>query len=106
MANKLTIEQRVANGVRFLDEYVPDWLEKINTPELDVNDLEKCPLGQIFGHYDTAKNRLRVEFINSNISRKAMGFDLMGDDIDALRIDSARLTDEWKRVINERWHDN
>lgn len=106
MDNKLTIEQRVANGAAFLNENVPNWFQEISTETLDVNDFEKCVLGQIFGHYDTAKDTMRNAFIHSSFTRAEMGFDLIGDDGDKMRIDGEKLTAEWKKIVDQYWWDH
>lgn len=45
---KLTIEQRVANGARWLDENFPGWEKRINIKTLDLSYGEDCICGQVF----------------------------------------------------------
>lgn len=44
-----TPEEAVANGVAWLDEYVPDWWNHIEVRELDLGSTCKCILGQLSG---------------------------------------------------------
>lgn len=39
----------VADGAAILDEYKPGWLDKINTSILDITDVDRCILGQVYG---------------------------------------------------------
>jgi hypothetical protein len=39
----------ISLGVKFLDESIPDWRAKIQ--DLDMRDLDRCVLGQLFGGY-------------------------------------------------------
>lgn len=38
---------RVLNGVDFLDDKIPNWIDKINLPTLDLADGYACVLGQL-----------------------------------------------------------
>lgn len=45
-------EENVRRGVALLDEKgVPDWRQKVDTRQLDMNSHYKCVLGQIYGSY-------------------------------------------------------
>ena len=44
--------QRVAEGVKVLDEKVPGWWKVIKLDDLKMSDCHTCMLGQLFG-YDT-----------------------------------------------------
>lgn len=51
---ELTVEQRVANGVEWLDERWPEWVRAINLDDLDLADSCNCVLGQRRGDFDEA----------------------------------------------------
>lgn len=51
---ELTIEERVAAGAEWLDERLPDWVNRIDLEDLDIRDACACILGQTFGDFDEA----------------------------------------------------
>ena len=44
----LTTEERVANGIEWLDANVPDWRTKVDKETLNIGACETCVLGQVF----------------------------------------------------------
>lgn len=44
---ELSVKQRVNNGVYFLDNYAPNWREKISIEKLDMSHPDYCIMGQI-----------------------------------------------------------
>lgn len=45
---ELTLEQRIDNGVRFLNERFPGWVNQIDISDgFDMLDSEKCVLGSV-----------------------------------------------------------
>jgi hypothetical protein len=50
---KAEAASRVARGVKWLDEAVPDWRSKIDLQELDLTSECNCVLGQLFGDFFT-----------------------------------------------------
>ena len=122
-----TPEEAVANGVAWLDKYVPDWWNHIEVKELDLSSTCKCVLGQLIGNhsfvvegdrispYDVATGhrhpnlremllrgtRLRYTPIMDDPTE--LGFDYRADteldDEDAAYSELSRL---WTRVINGR----
>ena len=44
----LTLEERVANGARWLDENFAGWESRIDTDRLVLSDKETCICGQVF----------------------------------------------------------
>lgn len=43
-----TVEQRVANGARWLDENFPGWEARVNPDTLLMHDGSRCICGQVF----------------------------------------------------------
>jgi hypothetical protein len=43
-----TVAERVALGVAWLDNVVPDWRVRVDPGSLDLDDPERCVLGQVF----------------------------------------------------------
>jgi hypothetical protein len=48
---ELTVEQRVANGVWWLNANKPGWEALINLEALDIEEPCRCVIGQVFGDY-------------------------------------------------------
>ena len=44
----LSIEELVQNGMTVLDQYDPEWFNKINLDTLELSGCHKCILGQLF----------------------------------------------------------
>jgi hypothetical protein len=116
----LTIEQRVANGVAWLDENVPGWLDRIELPTLDMKSDCRCVIGQVVGKYnriieDSGSARLldNVRLISFEEAAR-LGFDAVervsarGDfgagesENLAFADEFAALQSEWTRVIAAR----
>jgi hypothetical protein len=49
--SELTIAERVAAGVAWLDENKPGWDSTVELRQLDLYSAEDCVLGQTFGDY-------------------------------------------------------
>lgn len=47
-------EQEVKNGMTWLDEIEPRWINRINTNTLQLRVCHRCVLGQLFGDYFNA----------------------------------------------------
>lgn len=48
MTTKLPVEERVANGARWLDENFPGWEARIDIRTLDLGDAYACICGKVF----------------------------------------------------------
>jgi len=53
---------RVADGARLLDAYMPDWASRIDLSILDLENVERCILGQLYGDYLEGLYRLHLCF--------------------------------------------
>lgn len=101
----LTQEQRVESGAALLDEFVPGWEGGVDEGTLNIDHMEKCVLGQLFGdfckvyypHMGSGK-RSMPRGLRERIRGKVweLGFGLRNDE------DMDDLTDEWVRVILKR----
>ena len=117
------VEERVDAGVRWLDENIPDWLDRVVVNKLDLSNGCKCVLGQLFAKaYDEGARKVSITsrfqwpfnvspfyaVIRNNVVKvpgvpkllsheqaKALGFDVVG-----LGGDYSELTDEWKARIS------
>jgi hypothetical protein len=100
-----SVEERVAAGVAWLDEHVPDWPDRIKLPELDLKSCLNCVLGQLFGDFDEAPYAARDH-------AQPLGFDrVLPPEVDrlswtaiesAIEADYEALNAEWRRVIESR----
>lgn len=93
---ELSIAERVANGVEWLDENMPLWANIVHTESLDLQDGCNCVLGQLFGAYYEAPDEACWDHDTNAYVGDVRGFN--GDDSGDYR----SLTDEWRRVITER----
>ena len=97
-ANK-PIAERVADGVRLLDESDRPWwwvLGIIDTTTLDIVDGDRCVLGQLFGDYGQGIHEVRVyEQLGGFGTSRLFGFN-------ALTHENHEVTEEWVRVIKAR----
>lgn len=109
------IRNEVLEGVRLLDELLPGkWYSMIDLTKLDMNNGERCILGQLEPHlpvvndsdevqsqleeykgedpYDRALIKLDLDWMDDEVLH---GFNSRARDFD-------ELTQEWIEVINER----
>lgn len=101
-----TIPDRVAAGVAWLDANAPDWLDRIDLDELQMDDCCRCMLGQVFDDYwkspllagDIAKGSSDLP------SAVPLGFQSQHVDLNSEAADAEyeSLAAEWRRVIAER----
>ncbi len=80
------MKENVLRGVALLDEKVPDWRERIDKSRLSMRNMNRCILGQIFGHFIVGERKL-------NISPRNYGF--MSD----------TDTDYSYRKLNQLWRE-
>lgn len=92
---KLTVEERVANGVTWLDENQSGWVDRINLDRLVMRSPCRCVLGQLFGDFWDAPAG-----VHGN-KGEAMGFESILS-LGGFVADFAALDAEWKRVITAR----
>lgn len=99
--SELTVAERVANGVAWLDENRPGWLGDIRIERIDIASGCNCILGQTFGRYEDSPESARwaegYSFIA--VDRGFMGSALT---VERVEDDERALADEWKRVIAAR----
>lgn len=48
----LTIDERIALGIDWLDHHDPKWIEKIDLDTLNMGHDRCCVLGQLYGNYE------------------------------------------------------
>ena len=101
----LTIEQRVQNGIYWLDTIGPkDWVDKIELLELEMGSTCNCVVGQVFNgisrfsHEDTYAAALRATGL-TYLSGVECGFDVIsGNDTES---EYSQLHAEWTKRIGE-----
>lgn len=95
-AAELTVDERVRNGVAFLDEHVPGWREKVDPAALDQESVCRCVLGQLFGTWGKGVLHLLALSAVYPVNAKALGFDRdLGESFSY-----ADLTAAWKRELS------
>ena len=123
--NRIPLEERVDNGIRWLNENFPGWENRINLKSLSLKNAERCICGQVFrkegkdkntaGHngYHYAYHHLFNEansWISAMIPNSArkrflvsglLGFSSLNGNEAATNKEFAELTKIWKRRIQE-----
>jgi hypothetical protein len=101
-----SVEERVAAGVAWLDEHVPDWLGRIDLNRLELAACTQCVLGQLFGDYNDAPSDAsnRGELLGFDRALAAADWDsLSGHELSgAVSSEYRSLNAEWRRVIESR----
>lgn len=106
---ELTVEQRVANGVEWLDVNKPGWEPTIDVGRLNLAAPCLCVLGQLFGDY--WRSPLAARNHSAQIRAANLGFnayppppvDDWDDFYDRMSFtDYEALNGEWIRVISAR----
>jgi hypothetical protein len=90
----LTFAERVANGVKLLDEKLPEWREHVDPEILQMDSLSDCILGQTYGHWTTAQEELNMW---SRTDQEAHGFEFSVNEY--LHEDFPQLQD----VLTQEW---
>lgn len=106
---ELTVEQRVANGMAWLDVNKPGWERRINLTTFDLTDPCLCVLGQVFGNYWGSPPVRVLEDLDDagelaladHADAAARGFVNHPSHIDPY-VDMQALEAEWRRVIQAR----
>lgn len=89
--------EQVNNGVEWLNQNCPDWLDRIDLDSLDIKDGTRCILGQLYGDYFSS-------IVNRQISgpvRRGFNVHCMDEDRDVTRIKLDMLTNTWKDKIRD-----
>ena len=108
---ELSIAERVANGVKWLDENRPSWIAEVNPDTLALQSPCDCVLGQLFGNYWDAPmvSEPRYPGEEEEAEREQNTVALLGFNAHwqdggwrAELPECELLNAEWRRVINER----
>ena len=95
-------EGNVQRGAALLDEQSPGWRSKVNVTSLDINSIENCVLGKIYGNYNRGTYNLRIQFAAEQFGFVTGGFEfeeLMSLDYRLWMRYSAYLERAWKRAL-------
>lgn len=99
----MDVASRVARGVAAQDQYRPGWLNKVNAETLNILSAANCLLGQTAGDFGAGLAALTkdmgLEPKHEVPNAWRLGLLGLGDSSFAIKVDSDRLTHEWKRVI-------
>jgi hypothetical protein len=107
-----SVEERVQNGVAFLDEHFPGWWDKIDLVKLDIDNSYNCVLTQasgidFYGHAaerfvysdPTVPDEIELGFMPDGTDRTGYyEYDPDGHQKKVLK-DCRALNQEWTRVI-------
>ncbi|MEV6421866.1 hypothetical protein [Streptomyces sp. NPDC051662] len=88
----LTVDDRVDNGVRFLDRYGPDgWRRRIDPSVLDIDSGAACVVGQLYDDWEVGQAELELR--DDTDDAVFFGFYPAEDG------DAALLTASWRSVL-------
>lgn len=94
MNYSITAEQAVEAGVVLLDEFIPDWVERIDWEVLDIAFGDTCILGQLNADWDT--NLFELLMLEGGfLSGARYGFEMV-----AGWYSYGQLNDAW-----QQWHE-
>jgi len=110
----MKMEDRIDQGIAYLNEKHPGWQKKIDLKLLDLEGCTKCILGQIFGDYWKASKEVDYQRTGIGLQNASLfsdwaserGFSLTEeelddvDDIDQENKKWKKLTRIWKKKIN------
>lgn len=98
-----TVAERVAAGVKVLDQYIPGWEDQIDLERLNVGHMERCVIGQLFGDFGVVyypdlgnkHERKMSSGMRAALTGKSfdLGFGMRGGESED------ELTAEWERVV-------
>lgn len=95
MAKRLTVEERVANGMALLDEHKPGWEAEIDVEHLFLQSSSQCVLGWVYGDYEHGLNALSdVLEVGIMVTHDLGFYDVRGY--------YTALTDAWREAISTR----
>lgn len=103
---ELTVPERVAKGVAWLDENVEDWRSKVTIKDFDITNTCDCVLGQVFaGHSRESGFDYAVDEAHFFTSKETviLGFDAgYFDNANSnMALDFSELQKEWLKVLGE-----
>ena len=92
---------RIARGVKLLDEQNPGWRRKLDLEELNLGSTKACILGQVYGDYmDGCQALFGKEYYVGDLAREH-GFEFYYDPETEKEIDYGMLDKAWREVLDE-----
>lgn len=93
MPDTTIVTKRVNRGVALLDEWVPNWRERVKIEHLWMPSGTRCILGQLYGEFDIGAEALDITY-----EEDQYGFCIYLED----KFDQyAELQTEWVRVLSD-----
>ena len=94
---KDVLDGNIIKGIALLDIHVPNWREKVNTNEIDMDSAKRCVIGQVYGSYAGGLDALALYHFNE------YGFNYTTEINDANNINDTVLMDyltgAWKIAL-------
>lgn len=106
-----TIDARVEQGAKVLDELVPGWYNRIALNILDLSSCYRCALGQLFGDFHKGTPYLMVHVKNrpeipipTGLPAVDLGFDIeSGHSVTGVASDDFNMmTEAWTLEVEKR----
>lgn len=91
----ISIEQRVANGAKLLDEREPRWFTMVDLEVFNIVSIDTCILGQVYGGFVTGCRELGIE--GNRAEEERLGFELTCSEY------TSELCPEVEQTIEHAW---
>ena len=101
----MRFKKEIEEGIKLLDETMPDWRSRIDPQFLEMHNCEACILGQLYHHYDNGIDTLFGYRGFSDGSGETYGFEITSDAAQLIGSVSAYdlLTEEWLEALGVRY---
>ncbi|WP_232798288.1 hypothetical protein [Salinibacter altiplanensis] len=101
------VQERVSRGAAYLDDMDPGWHRRVNAETLELEDGERCVLGQLHGGFRVGLGRSQVLSLSSapraSLSPVAYGFKCVEGVSEAGKArDYELLTAAWREAVRRR----
>lgn len=97
--NKRETQAKIQRGVRKLDKIVPRWRQLIDLEELDLSQMDCCPLGQVFGCYEKGLDVLDIDYVDADDCGFGLHDNGPGPGEERYERDYAKLTRLWREAL-------
>ena len=104
----MDVDERVDSGIKFLNQFIKDWVSKIDLKKLNCGSYRWCVCGQLFEGNTTDFYKKLRDFGVGNLQYFVFnnGFDLISDQVipqykHTFTEEFTKLTESWKRKIKE-----
>lgn len=92
----ISIEQRVTNGAKLLDEHEPRWFTMVELEVFNITSTSSCILGQVYGTFSAGTRELDIE--GNRPEEERLGFELTHEEY------NSEFCPEIQEEIEHAWY--